>query len=284
MRCDRCKAWSGHSLTRLCISCRTKQCDICGFDFQLTIKTMEDKSCPSCRRLPYQKKLALKAKMKAVSAVVVVGFLLGSCTPSVNEVAPTTVEEIVGNSQFCTRYEWKNRGIAPIDYFVEIAKAYKIEMCGGVEFKTNGTPDKDALTYYGIESSLINTYTFLTGLGVRESSGKFCTGRDASASNTGVMEAEAGAFQYSYNSINAASELKDLFYNYRGKYPRVCSSKNWGDGIGFEFQKLSKENPEFSIKYAARLIRVLRKHFGPINRREVEYVPACREMLSKIKC
>ena len=97
-------------------------------------------------------------------------------------------------------------------------------------------------------------------------------------------KAEAGAFQYSYNSINAASELKDLFYNYRGKYPRVCSSKNWGDGIGFEFQKLSKENPEFSIKYAARLIRVLRKHFGPINRREVEYVPACREMLSKIKC
>ena len=58
--------------------------------------------------------------------------------------------------------------------------------------------------------------------------------------------------------------------------------KNYGTGVGFEFQKKSKECPTFATLVAAKTIRKKRAHYGPINRKEVEFRSDCAEMLSKV--
>ena len=72
---------------------------------------------------------------------------------------------------------------------------------------------RDALAWYdeefaavdmSNEVSGINTlrhlFVLLIGLGMRESSGRYCEGRDKSASNTTAETAEAGLFQTSFNA------------------------------------------------------------------------------------
>jgi len=51
---------------------------------------------------------------------------------------------------------------------------------------------------------LRHLFVLLTGLGMRESSGHYGEGRDASATNTSAYTAEAGLFQVSYNSHHAS--------------------------------------------------------------------------------
>ena len=84
---------------------------------------------------------------------------------------------------------------------------------------------KDALNYYknvfsrlgiltsapGIEA-VQAIYSLGMGLGMRESSGKYCEGWDKSAgSNRPSSAAESGTFQVSYDSMAASSELKKLY-------------------------------------------------------------------------
>jgi len=192
----------------------------------------------------------------------------------------TEIKNIVNGSS-CSLYKFKDRGYAPKDYLETIAKIYHKESCAKKELPSNGG-DKDALAWYGLSSNLRNTYTFLIGLGMRESSGKHCAGRDSSATNIDALTAEAGLFQFSYNSINASPRLKEIYSSHSKCESRPCLSKNWGTGPGVEFQRIAKECPEFSVEYAAHLIRVLRKHFGPIGRKEVEFIPACGEMLDRV--
>ena len=49
------------------------------------------------------------------------------------------------------------------------------------------------------------------------------------------------------------------------------------------FQQLSKGCPAFAAEYAAIGLRNIRKHWGPINRREVEIVPECDAMLRQVQ-
>ena len=88
---------------------------------------------------------------------------------------------------------------------------------------------------------LRHLFVLLTGLGMRESSRKFCEGRDTSANNTGADTAEAGLFQVSYNSIGAHFLLATLFDQYKGSTDLrdifeegvSCGNdswKNWGRG------------------------------------------------------
>jgi hypothetical protein len=188
----------------------------------------------------------------------------------------------------CAKRVWKNRGVAPLAYFQEIAVSYHKAFCSKQDFPKMGV-DKDALLYYGLPQDLISTYTLLIGLGLRESTGNFCSGRDTSASNLDAMTAEAGAFQSSYNSMRAHPKLREIFEFYKthpescGETKPKCSSQNFGSGEGAEFQRLSKTCPQFVVLYNAFLIRVLRKHHGPIIRREAEVVPACRDMLKAVE-
>jgi hypothetical protein len=51
-----------------------------------------------------------------------------------------------------------------------------------------------------------------------------------------------------------------------------CSAKdleNFGSGPAATFQRLSKECPAFAVEYAAVGLRHIRKHWGPVNRKQI---------------
>jgi hypothetical protein len=171
----------------------------------------------------------------------------------------------------------------------------------------SGATTKDALAWYkptfdrldletsrsGVET-LRSLFTLGMGLGLRESSGNYCEGYDTTAASQSSVEAESGAWQTSYNSISASSELKKLYDEYR-KDPSKCfldvfkegaaSCKNRyiGSGAGLEFQKFSRACPTFAAEYTMTLLRVLRKHYGPINRKEAEVNYSCNTMLNQVE-
>ena len=62
---------------------------------------------------------------------------------------------------------------------------------------------------------LRRSFALLLGLGMRESSGRYCEGRDRSANNTGADTAEAGLFQMSFDLVAPRAELLDVFHHYQ---------------------------------------------------------------------
>lgn len=226
------------------------------------------------------------------------------------------IDDIVQKSSI-VNYPWKDRGRAPIGYYqgmgLMFARLYcrlKINEKIATELaKPAGVdPKKDALKYYeGIfeelgmdnESQGVDTlrhlFVLMIGLGMRESSGRHCVGRDTTADNTTSETAEAGLFQTSYNARNLNSLLSIVFSNYRLK-PNgfvdtfakgvTCGANNWnnfGSGDGAEFQKLSKECPGFAVEFSALALRNTSLHWGPIKRREVEIRPECDTLFLKIQ-
>ncbi len=202
-----------------------------------------------------------------------------------------------------TRYQWKNRGVAPAGYIKGMAMMYARIYCklkagdaAATEMaKANTTDDtRDALAWYnqqfvtaGMDNStagvdtLRHLFVLLIGLGMRESSGKNCAGRDQSASNTTADTAEAGLFQTSFNARSASPLLPQLFTRYANSTDFLdifkegvhCGSSNldnFGTGDGKEFQCLSKECPAFAVEFTAVALRNCRKHWGPINEKTAE--------------
>ncbi|MGE4130449.1 MAG: hypothetical protein AB7F86_02360 [Bdellovibrionales bacterium] len=219
----------------------------------------------------------------------------------------------------CSSYSWKNRGRAPSGYMKGMALSYARSLCRYylgdspnplaqlMARAAASSPSKDALAHYrsqfqsksmSIEKAgpnvLISLYTLTTGLGMRESSGEYCEGWDRSAgSNRPSSEAEAGTFQFSYNSIGASSLLRDLYDEYQANPARCrlaefkqgvsCKAQSvLGSGAGARFQEFTKKCPAFAAEYAATLLRLLRAHFGPINRREAELNSACYQVYTRI--
>jgi hypothetical protein len=220
----------------------------------------------------------------------------------------------------CANYSWKNRGKAPKGYMKGMALTYARSFCrfktttdaptGLVNLFTAGakTAAKDALAHYSSTFSglsmnvstaginpLRSVYTLGIGLGMRESSGKYCEGRDMSASNTSASTAEAGMFQTSYNSMSASTELKKLYAEYKAN-PSKChlgvfkegvsscsNSSIAGSGEGATYQALNKSCPAFAAEYAMVMLRVLRAHYGPITRKEAEITTACNQLLKNVE-
>lgn len=215
----------------------------------------------------------------------------------------------------CSKYSWKNRGRAPSGYIQGLALSFARSYCRlrssgnilspAVAMSRANTHDanKDALEWYNsVYSSLkIETdtdgpealraiYTLGTGLGMRESSGTYCEGWDTSAgSDRPSSAAEAGLFQTSYDSIGASSELKKLYDEYQAHPERCylnvfkqgvsCKTRSiLGTGAGAAYQEFTKSCPAFASEYAMVLLRVLRKHFGPIIRREAEIISSCNQL------
>lgn len=207
------------------------------------------------------------------------------------------IKTLAENSS-CAKINWKDRGVAPKGYIKGMALVYAQELCNPhpSTSKVTGSPDKDALAYYGIAGNVKNTFAFMIGLGMRESSGAYCTGVDASASNHASDTAEAGTFQTSYNAANSHPSLPGMLKNYSGKcfldifkegVPiKKCNSanlKNYGSGNGLAFQEKVKSCPTFGAHFAAVTIRELRKHYGPINRKEAQFKNECVSMLTEIE-
>jgi uncharacterized protein YcbK (DUF882 family) len=215
------------------------------------------------------------------------------------------------------RYKWRDRGVAPPGYIKGMALVYARVYCklkagdgAAVEMAKadTGNTDRDALAHYAKafndagmnnDSSGIDTlrhlFVLLIGLGMRESSGKYCAGRDRSASNTSADTAEAGLFQTSYNARRVSPLMPRLFRHYlanpsgfvdifrEGVRCKSTDLENFGTGDGKEFQSLSKTCPAFAAEFTAVGLRNVRKHWGPINRKAAEIRHECDAMLLQVQ-
>jgi hypothetical protein len=141
---------------------------------------------------------------------------------------------------------------------------------------------------------LRHLFVLLTGLGIRESSGKHCEGRDMSATNVSAETSETGLFQVSFNSMGSNALRRALYQSYQGSTDFAsifsegvtCSQqsrRNWGTGPGVEFQRLTKACPAFAVEYAALLLRSLRRHWGPINTRRAEVRPEADALFRSVQ-
>lgn len=236
-----------------------------------------------------------------------------------SNLAPSTIQEIVAlaSQSPIVSFKWADRGKAPLSYIQGIAVVYgsnyskflngderTIEMS---KARTDN-PSKDALAWYndkflalgmnnGIAGAdtLRHLFVLLTGLGMRESSGKHCVGRDQSASNVTAETAEAGLFQTSFNARSSHVLLPALFQEYlanpvgfleifqQGVTCKNADAENFGSGPGADFQRLSKICPAFAAEFAAIGLRNLRKHWGPINRKEAQLRPEIDALLTQVQ-
>lgn len=220
----------------------------------------------------------------------------------------------------CAKYSFKDRGQAPKGYLKGVAETFARAVCQPTRSdvvlvsKPKTTDDaRDALSWYASNFAALgmandvagvvtmrHVYTLLIGLGMRESSGEHCCGRDTTATNTSSSSAEAGAWQTSYDSHSFSAELDKLFERYRTAPPKcfleafkdgvTCSATDWeiwGTGAdGRDFQKISKECPSFSTEYAAMMLRLSggsAGHYGPLRRKDAELRPECDQMLQKVQ-
>jgi hypothetical protein len=215
------------------------------------------------------------------------------------------------------QHNWPQRGVAPIGYMKGMALAYARVHCklkageasaADMAKADTGDAAHDALAWYSAQFSALgmqndvsgpvtlrHLFALLIGLGMRESSGKHCEGRDQSAENTTAATAEAGLFQTSFNARTASPLMPVLFADYlakpagflevfrEGVQCSAASLQNFGSGQGKEFQRLSKECPAFAAEYAAVGLRNIRKHWGPINTRKAEVLANTDAMLKKIQ-
>jgi hypothetical protein len=229
------------------------------------------------------------------------------------------ITTLAGNSA-CLKTSWKDRGRAPAGYVKGVALSFARSLC---RTKALGTPpaitkiiassatgdsSRDALTWYksifasaGIPTNRSGgdavraVYTLGMGLGMRESSGKYCEGWDKSAgSNRRSAEAEAGLFQVSYDSMGASAELKALYLEYQAS-PERCQLATYkegvtckaqgilGTGAGATYQKFNKACPAFAAEYGMTMLRLRRSHFGPINRKAAQVVSSCGTMLANVQ-
>jgi hypothetical protein len=230
---------------------------------------------------------------------------------------PTNPEKTFYTSQIndlaakssCATTSWANRGRSPAGYIKGMALSYARSLCrikktnspaaaNILSAPSSGNATKDILAHYqdllavaglhvdvGGETALKSTYTVGIGLGMRESSGKYCEGWDTTAgANRPSAAAEAGMFQVSYDSIGASPELRRIYDEYKADTSRcllntfkegaTCGANSiLGTGAGADFQVFMKQCPAFAAEYAMTLVRVLRTHFGPLNRKEAQVMP-----------
>jgi hypothetical protein len=249
--------------------------------------------------------------------------------PMLEPLPPNILDEIeVAAAQSdVADLEWSGpepRGQAPLGYIQGMALAYatcvrKYERGDYTaheiaKAETLDDTDHDALALYrkqfqklGMSNHIAgrevlrSVFVFLLGLGMQESSGEHCCGRDTSAGSSSQSSdtCEAGLFQTSWNYHNCATDAEMLFDEYRHALERPepqcqlvaferevsCDADDWenyGSGTGAEFQELTKICPAFAVESVAVGIRNLRKHWGPIGRMEVQIVPEAKELFLEI--
>ncbi|MDB6118512.1 MAG: hypothetical protein JWO08_2293, partial [Verrucomicrobiaceae bacterium] len=223
-------------------------------------------------------------------------------------------------------YNWPGRGVAPKGYIKGMALVYARVYCkllGGdfaaVEMAraNSGFSGSDALAHYAAQfheagmdndaagvATLRHLFVLMLGLGMRESSGKYCEGRDMAANNTTANTTEAGMMQTSFNARKAHPQMVALFNAYQAQFTAnpnnpsfgfldvfkegvtatAANLKNWGAaGPGLDFQKLSKACPAFAAEFCAVGLRNIRAHWGPINNHAAEIRPEANLMFARVE-
>jgi hypothetical protein len=242
---------------------------------------------------------------------------LAEIPPPPKRASLDVILEIATDSDIA-RYEWLGRGRAPLGYTKGMALTFARVCCnlkaGGptaVEMAKadTGDPRRDALAFYrqqfaelGMDNSkagidtLRHLFVLLLGLGMRESSGTYCEGRDTTAHNMTADTAEAGLFQTSYDARSASPLMPRLFAHYsanpksgflevfqEGVHCQPADLENFGTGPGRDFQQLSKECPAFAAEFAALGLRNIRKHWGPINTQKAQVRRASDELFKQVQ-
>jgi hypothetical protein len=220
------------------------------------------------------------------------------------------------------RVEWRDRGRAPIGYVKGMALAFAHvlaalaagdELAVAMARAATGDDSRDALAWYGSRlaaagmdvsrdgpDTLRHLFVLLTGLGMRESSGKFCEGRDRSADNTSAESAEAGLFQMSFDARSGCPQIASLLTRYRagsddpeglgpvfheGVTCSVADLACYGAGNGADFQRITKASPTYAVICAGIGLRTIggrRGHWGPIRRQEAELRPEADELFRAV--
>lgn len=217
---------------------------------------------------------------------------------------PALVDQIVTiakNSEI-QDFLWPDRGMTPPGYIPGMALCFAYALrqfnegddAAVVMAKAQGNPDKDALAWYESEfralgmnnrtagvDTLRHLFVMAIGLGPRESSGRYCEGRDLSSSNVQSDTAEAGLMQTSWNLRSASSTIPPLlphFWNNPNGFREVFKENvdatannlnSYGSGDGIRYQWLSRFAPLFHCCVTAVGLRTLRAHWGPVSRKEV---------------
>ncbi len=255
-----------------------------------------------------------------------------SSQPTINDSAIDRIFQYLADSGL-VEHRWKDRGKAPIGYLKGMALTYARVYCkysapermsGGPSPENDALRDRfavkmakgiapgakvttdaiaryaDVLSELGADVSrdgvdvLRGLFTILIGLGMRESSGKYCTGWDlgkrngwgnlAKAVQPTATNSEAGLFQISYDiGVGVRGDFHDLYESYKqdpgsgfldifgeGATCSAHDSENFGEGVGKDFQEFSKECPAFTVELAALGLRTRANHWGPINKKTVE--------------
>jgi hypothetical protein len=267
--------------------------------------------------------------LAALCAVASTGVALAETAQLAGRQGLASVRDIAMRSK-CASHNWKERGVAPKVYIEGVALVFARAVCHPehedvtiVSAAENRSANpNDALAVYegkfaalgmkndkdGVDT-LRHSYTLLISLGMMESSGKYCEGRDVSQCFTEADSAEAGLFQTSYGAhVNSSvlGKLFDIYKNgqrqcfleefkdslrcpiHKSHNPRCpnATSDVIGSGDGLEWQKLTKACPACATEYGAV---VLRKNggphgeFNPIRKKQAEVLPECDSMLKDIQ-
>jgi hypothetical protein len=271
--------------------------------------------------------------MRSAVLLVVLATSLVACdkAPTAHTTA-AAVQSPPGSAQIaaiaalssCSRENWAHRGVAPLSYIQGVALVYAKSVCQAsrpdvlVVSAARGSSgqqseNSDALAWYQSQFSaagmsndasgldtLRHLYTLLISLGMQESSGKYCVGRDRSENFSTADSAEAGLLQTSWGAHTRQSTLPGLFIHYRAD-PAACwlsafqapdiqcsewDAKTWGTGEGAEWQRWTKECPAFAVEYGAVVMRVNgggKGEFGPLRSHAAEVRPECDSMLSDVQ-
>jgi len=228
---------------------------------------------------------------------------------SKNSVSKATLDDITDlaiNSE-CAKTAHDVQGTPPKSYLKGSALSFARAVChpeaesNVIASQAVGEPSKDALAHYGLkpatpEERLEVVYSLMLGSAARESSWRWCVGKDPGASNSSGETCEAGLYQTSFNSRSASPVLPRLFAKFKAdksgcfadqyKGATKCSEanlKNWGTGEGVEFQKLSKDCPGFATEYHAVMLRTRRSHYGPVNQKRSLVKSSCTKMFKSIR-
>lgn len=231
----------------------------------------------------------------------------------------------IAESSAIASYHWNDRGIAPIGYIKGMALMFGRTYCRlkganpdsavvAMARADSNSPQTDAISHYraqfhaiGMDNptdgpeALRHLFVLMLGLGMRESSGAYCEGRDTTNSSSNTADScEAGLFQTSWNANGASPLLMQLFQSYSTSHAANpadglvdifkehvhCSAADWqtiGSGTGADFQRLSKNCPAFATEFAAVALRKIRRHWGPINSHAAEIRPEADAMFRAVQ-
>lgn len=207
-------------------------------------------------------------------------------------------------------YDWPQRGRAPLGYVKGMAVVWArvhLKWAKGddpaivaMASAAGDDPTRDVLAHYEAQfaaqgwsnavaglDTLRHLWVLLFGLGMRESSGRYCEGRDRAATNVGAATAEAGLFQTSWNIVgvdrdrlvalrDAYTERTDLIEIFKeGVSARASDLENFGAGDGLAYQRLAKTCPAFAAEFTALALRSGRRHWGPLAKYAAALRPEC---------